>query len=73
MALMDGVDLAEQLCVSLDLATARTEYDKKSINRSKNTVNRSHMVINIAHSTGWRLWFYKIFLHFINFLMGRWA
>jgi 2-polyprenyl-6-methoxyphenol hydroxylase-like FAD-dependent oxidoreductase len=70
MALMDGVDLATALRESKDVEAAVEAFDRKSMVRSKRTVNTSHWTIVIAHSTGWRLAIYKIFLHFINFLMS---
>jgi 2-polyprenyl-6-methoxyphenol hydroxylase-like FAD-dependent oxidoreductase len=70
MALMDGVDLATALRESKDANSAIEAFDKSSMIRSKRTIASSHWVIAIAHSTGWRLALYKIFLHFINFLMS---
>ena len=70
MALMDGVDLATALRESKDAKAAVEAFDKKSMVRSNRTVNTSHWTIAIAHSTGWRLAMYKIFLHFVNFLMS---
>jgi 2-polyprenyl-6-methoxyphenol hydroxylase-like FAD-dependent oxidoreductase len=71
MAIMDGIDLAEALRTSESLATARTSYEKQANGRSSKAVKVSHITIAIAHATGWKLWFYKFFLHIINFLMGR--
>ena len=70
MALMDGVDLATELRDAKDIRTALDEFDKKSLARSQRTLNISHYTIAIAHSNGWKLFLYKIFLHFINFLMS---
>jgi 2-polyprenyl-6-methoxyphenol hydroxylase-like FAD-dependent oxidoreductase len=70
MALMDGVDLATALRESKDANAAIEAFDKSSMIRSKRTIASSHWAIAIAHSTGWRLALYKIFLHFINFLMS---
>ena len=67
---MDGLDLADELCTAADIGTAIEAFDVKSMARSKRTVQSSHMVIWIAHSSGWRLWLWKVFLHFINFLMS---
>ena len=70
MALMDGIDLATELCQAENLYAARASFDKRSMARSTRTVKSSHMVITIAHSSGWWLWFYKLFLHVLNLLMS---
>lgn len=70
MALMDGVELATALREATDAKAALEAFDKSSMIRSQRSINKSHWTIALAHSTGWRLAMYKMFLHFINFLMS---
>ncbi|KAK3052413.1 hypothetical protein LTR09_006623 [Extremus antarcticus] len=55
IALMDGIDLATELCQTQGLFTARANFDKKSMARSTRTLKSSHVIITIAHSSGWWL------------------
>lgn len=70
MALMDGIDLALELSNANGIRSARSAFDGKSRARSKRTVDSSHLTIKIAHSTGWRLWMWKLILRVISFLMS---
>jgi 2-polyprenyl-6-methoxyphenol hydroxylase-like FAD-dependent oxidoreductase len=65
MALMDGWELAEQLCKSNSLLAAVTAYDLLSLPRSKRAIQTSHWSIAIAHAQGWKLKFYIFLLRFI--------
>jgi 2-polyprenyl-6-methoxyphenol hydroxylase-like FAD-dependent oxidoreductase len=69
MALMDGWELAEQLCNSSSLLTALTAYDSLSMPRSKSAIRMSHWTIAIAHAQGWKLTFYVLLLRIMKFLL----
>jgi 2-polyprenyl-6-methoxyphenol hydroxylase-like FAD-dependent oxidoreductase len=69
MALMDGLELAEQICKSGSLEIALSGYDAASMGRSKSAIRISHWSIAMAHAQGWRLTFYMIFLKIIRLLM----
>ena len=71
MALMDGVELAEQICNSHSLDSALAAYDASSIGRSKSAVRMSHWVIAIAHAQGWKLTLYILLLKVIRLLFMR--
>ena len=58
LALMDGLDLAEQLCKASSFEEAVKAYDKLAIPRSKQVIRMSHFTISVAHSTGWWTWAY---------------
>lgn len=66
MALMDGWELAEQLCKFRSLLDALTKYDSSSIPRSKSAIRMSHRVIAMAHAQGWRLTLYVLFLRIMK-------
>jgi 2-polyprenyl-6-methoxyphenol hydroxylase-like FAD-dependent oxidoreductase len=55
MALMDGWELAEQLCKSHSLMAALMAYDASSMPRSKSAIQMSRRTISMAHAQGWRL------------------
>jgi 2-polyprenyl-6-methoxyphenol hydroxylase-like FAD-dependent oxidoreductase len=55
MALMDGWELAEQLCKSRSLMAALMAYDASSMPRSKSAIQMSRRTISMAHAQGWRL------------------
>src|SRR5256885_2833442 len=61
MALMDGVDLVEHICMSESFDSALTKYDSSSITRSKSAIRISHWVISMAHAQGCKLAFYVLF------------
>jgi 2-polyprenyl-6-methoxyphenol hydroxylase-like FAD-dependent oxidoreductase len=72
MALMDGWELAEQLCKPGSLHAALTAYDSSSMPRSKSAIRMSHRTITMAHAQGWRLAFYMVLLRIMKFfLFGR--
>lgn len=67
MALLDGWELAEQLCTCTSLSSALAAYDKSSMTRSKSAIRMSHWSISMAHATGLKLFAYKLFLRFMAF------
>jgi 2-polyprenyl-6-methoxyphenol hydroxylase-like FAD-dependent oxidoreductase len=72
MALMDGWELAEQLCKSSSLLDALNVYDSSSMSRSKSAIQMSHRTIAMAHVQGWRLTLNILFLRIMKlFLFGR--
>jgi 2-polyprenyl-6-methoxyphenol hydroxylase-like FAD-dependent oxidoreductase len=70
MALMDGVDLAEQICEAESLEAALTAYDALSMPRSKSAIRMSHFSIDAAHSSGWKLQFYILLLKVLGLFMA---
>lgn len=71
LAMMDGWDLAEQMCKSSSLRAALVSYDRLSVPRARSTVKMSHMSITVAHSQGWRLFFYVLLLRLVRFIFFR--
>lgn len=69
MALMDGVELAEQICKSESLEAALAGYDTSSMSRSKSAIRVSHWVISMAHAQGWLLTIYMLLAKIVKFLM----
>lgn len=69
MALMDGLELAEQICQSDSLEAALSAYDASSMGRSKSAIQMSHWSIAMAHAQGWKLAFHMLCLKIIRFLM----
>jgi 2-polyprenyl-6-methoxyphenol hydroxylase-like FAD-dependent oxidoreductase len=69
MALMDGIELAEQICKSESLGSALASYDELSIARSKSAIRISHWVIAIAHARGWKLALYLLLLRIVRLVM----
>jgi 2-polyprenyl-6-methoxyphenol hydroxylase-like FAD-dependent oxidoreductase len=69
MALMDGVELAEQICKSKSFDAALAGYDVSSMSRSKSVIRVSHWVISMAHAQGWMLTLYMVLIKIIRFLM----
>lgn len=66
MALMDGWDLAEQLCKPVTLPVALAAYDSLSMPRSKSAIQMSHWSISLAHAQGWRLTLYLFLFRLIK-------
>ncbi|KAK9320569.1 hypothetical protein V1517DRAFT_205173 [Lipomyces orientalis] len=66
MALMDGWELAEQICKSNSLPDALAAYDASSMPRSKSTVRMSHWSIALAHAQGWKLTLYIYLLRLVK-------
>jgi 2-polyprenyl-6-methoxyphenol hydroxylase-like FAD-dependent oxidoreductase len=72
MALMDGWELAEQLCKCSSLRDALKAYDASSMPRSKSAIRMSHRTIAMAHAQGWRLVLYVFFMRVMKLLLfGR--
>ncbi|EFW14173.1 hypothetical protein D8B26_002454 [Coccidioides posadasii str. Silveira] len=70
MALLDGWDLAEQLCRAQSLESALEAYDKSSIGRSQNAIAGSRWAISMGHATGFRLFGYGIALKLASLIMA---
>ncbi|PVH70771.1 hypothetical protein DL98DRAFT_540588 [Cadophora sp. DSE1049] len=49
MALLDGYDLAECLCVQRSMDEAVTAYDRCSLPRARTFLRNSHLTIAVAH------------------------
>jgi 2-polyprenyl-6-methoxyphenol hydroxylase-like FAD-dependent oxidoreductase len=69
MALMDGVELAGEICKAASLISAVENYDAKSMLRTKRAIQQSHWVIKVAHAEGLWLAFWTAVLRILNFLM----
>jgi 2-polyprenyl-6-methoxyphenol hydroxylase-like FAD-dependent oxidoreductase len=69
MALLDGWELAEQLCRSATLTAALATYDKSSMPRSQSAIRISHWSISMAHATGLKLFTYKLVLKIMGFML----
>lgn len=69
MALMDGWDLAEQLCQAETLGAAVEAYHELSMPRSKTAVWMSQLSIAPAHATGLRLRMYVMLLTVASWFM----
>ncbi|KAI1363321.1 putative monooxygenase [Xylaria arbuscula] len=69
LALKDGWDLAEQLCMSGNLAQAVVAYDKHSLPRAIATLKTSHWRIKVGHATGLGYWMYRIFFTVVGTMM----
>lgn len=59
LALMDGWDLAEQICRNTSLQDATASYDRLSISRFEPVFDFSHERIGFGHCTGKKWMFYK--------------
>lgn len=66
MALMDGIDLADELVRAPDLASALRGFDAKSGPRSKAAIQQSHFAIAVGHSQGWTWLFWSLVLRVAN-------
>jgi 2-polyprenyl-6-methoxyphenol hydroxylase-like FAD-dependent oxidoreductase len=71
LALMDGWDLAEQLCKCDTLSKALASYDALNLPRAKNVARFSHWAIIFAHFTGWKLMLFTWAAKIINRLFFR--
>jgi 2-polyprenyl-6-methoxyphenol hydroxylase-like FAD-dependent oxidoreductase len=71
LALVDGWDLAAELCKFKSLSDALTAYDKMAIPRSKAVVRNSHLAIGLAHCTGWRFILYTWLARVVAWLFMR--
>ncbi len=69
LALMDGWDLAEQLCKHNTLESGLKAFDELMVPRSKSVIKMSHSNIYFAHMTGWKvpfiIWFFRTFIRFL--------
>ncbi|PTB37672.1 uncharacterized protein TrAFT101_005448 [Trichoderma asperellum] len=54
LALVDGWDLANQICKHNSLQDAVQAYDSLSVPRATRDVKRSRRLVKSAHDTGWR-------------------
>jgi 2-polyprenyl-6-methoxyphenol hydroxylase-like FAD-dependent oxidoreductase len=63
LALVDGWDLAQQLCKFESLSDALMAYDKMAIPRSK--------TVGLAHCTGWRFLLYTWLARLVGWLFMR--
>lgn len=70
MALMDGWDLAEQLCTHKSLSAALSAYDALSMPRAKSSLRFSHWTIGLAHCGGWMLFFFTWLLKLMDRFLG---
>lgn len=66
LALMDGWDLAESLCLNSTFPEALKMYDEKSIGRATRTLDKSHRIIKYVH---WSIWSWPVVRVFIRFLV----
>ncbi|KAL2220281.1 hypothetical protein M432DRAFT_311876 [Thermoascus aurantiacus ATCC 26904] len=71
MALLDGWELAEQLCRPGPLDAALRAYDAKSVPRSKAAIRSSRWTISMLHATGWKLFLYTLLFRVVMAFM-RW-
>ncbi|SMQ53071.1 unnamed protein product [Zymoseptoria tritici ST99CH_3D7] len=72
MALKDGFDLAECLCIYSSIQEAASSYDMRSIPRAATSVRFSHGSIAVIHSTGWTWKFYRSLLVLFGMAMSIW-
>jgi 2-polyprenyl-6-methoxyphenol hydroxylase-like FAD-dependent oxidoreductase len=70
LALKDGWDLAEKLCISDSLDHAVVAYDKLSVPRAIATLQTSHWRIKVGHVTGLQYWMYRIFFTVAGTIMN---
>ncbi len=70
MALMDGWDLAEQMCKYEELEEVMEKFDGLCAPRSKKVVELSHMTIGFAHATGLKLWVLTWVFWLVNKFIG---
>jgi len=70
LALKDGWDLAEMLCMSDSLDHVMVAYDKLSVPRAIATLQTSHWRIKVGHVTGLQYWMYRIFFTVAGTIMN---
>lgn len=58
LALVDGWDLASQICKQNSLGEAVKAYDDLSVPRAARHVKRSRRMLKTAHHTGWRYYLF---------------
>ncbi|KAK4958332.1 hypothetical protein LTR10_004758 [Elasticomyces elasticus] len=66
LALKDGYDLAECLCIASTVEEAVQEYDDRSMSRASLSVEKSHRCITMAHTSGFTWAFYRLKLLLIK-------
>ncbi|RFU76983.1 salicylate hydroxylase [Trichoderma arundinaceum] len=71
LALVDGWDLANQICTQNSLEEAVKAYDSLSVPRAARSVKRSRRLIKAAHHTGWRYYLFWCVLFVGKFM--RWV
>jgi 2-polyprenyl-6-methoxyphenol hydroxylase-like FAD-dependent oxidoreductase len=71
MALVDGWDLATCLVQGQSLEEVIAAYDKLFVPRSKATLKMSRWSIDIAHSTGLKLWLYTLLTKILRFFFVK--
>ena len=73
MALMDGWDLAASLLrPTQSFGEVLNLYDSTSMKRAGTTLKMSRWAIDVAHSTGWKLNMYLLFIRVLGFFIGGW-
>ncbi|KAH8800391.1 hypothetical protein F5884DRAFT_810177 [Xylogone sp. PMI_703] len=63
LALMDGWDLAECLCMEQSFREGMKMYDERSLQRASKTVDASHRTIRVVH---WQIWRWSIVRNIIR-------
>lgn len=71
LALVDGWDLANQICKHSSLQNAVQAYDNLSVPRATRDVKRSRRFVKVAHDTGWRYYLFWCMLFVGKFM--RWV
>ncbi|KAL7944923.1 hypothetical protein V8C42DRAFT_324106 [Trichoderma barbatum] len=71
LALVDGWDLANQVCNQSSLEEAVRAYDHLSVTRATRHVKRSRQMIKTAHDIGWRYYLFWCMLFVGKFV--RWV
>ncbi|KAK2591001.1 hypothetical protein QQS21_011314 [Conoideocrella luteorostrata] len=64
MALMDGLDLARQICACQSMDDTLVAYDKLAVPRAESTLKESHSRIHNTHARG---------LHYYAMMSGLWV
>ncbi|KAK0278417.1 hypothetical protein LTR35_009156 [Friedmanniomyces endolithicus] len=73
MALLDGHDLAECLCMHRSIDEATKAYDQRSLPRARRLLKNSHYTIAVAHAAGWRWLLISLVLQLFGMLKLLWA
>ncbi|KAL7927051.1 hypothetical protein ACQKWADRAFT_279389 [Trichoderma austrokoningii] len=71
LALVDGWDLADQICQHNSLEEAVKAYDGLSVPRATRDVKRSRRLVKCVHDTGWNYYLFLCMLFVGKFV--RWA
>lgn len=70
LALNDAWDLAQALRRASNLEEAAKAYDRTAMPRANAALRFSHWSIDIAHSTGLKLWIYQAFFRLLGLFIG---